>query len=253
MNMADLPTRRAIASALLRPQPAHARRHEFMIVSFATDADALARVLPQPLRPDHSPTATLLFIAAPAIDGSTDLAARLTVDARLYGAPVQYVVRNYSEEVPADASPFDTAAGYGRVRWVIVHDTMTAIVEHGGRPLAIAGLGTRSAPAAEATAAYVRRLLQPQVHLRRVPGMPGRSALHQLIGRTFADLMRRQVRGGAAQVELAGNATVLPVRQTAAGIHLIADVAFSPAQVVHDDRLRDSTVLLRSLPTEALA
>jgi acetoacetate decarboxylase len=250
MNMAELPTGRAIAAVM---RSARCRRHEFILASFATDIDALARLLPRPLRPDRSPLATLTFIAASAIDGSTDLSARLTVDARLYGAPVQFVLRSYAEQPPADASSFDTDAGYGRVRWVMVHETMTAIVEHGGRPLAIAGLGARSALALDTTDAYVTRLLQPQLHLRRLPGVPGRPALTQLIARTYSDFSRPQFRGGAAQVELAGISSALPVRQTLPGVHLVAELALSPAQVVHDDRLRDSSALLRSLTTEAFA
>jgi acetoacetate decarboxylase len=108
------------------------------------------------------------------------------------------------------------------------------------------------APAA-ADAQMICLLRQPQVHLRRVPGLPGRAALRQLIARTFADVAVVQARSGAGQVDLAATAAALPVRRSLAGFHLLVDLMPTPAHVVHDDRLRDSSVLLGSLQPEALA
>jgi acetoacetate decarboxylase len=253
MNLADLPTHRTLAAASMRPLPARVQRHEFLLVSFETDPEALVRLLPSPLRPDFSPTATVQFGVAMTAGGDVDFGARLTVAARLYGKAVQFVVRSYAEQAPADASPFDVDARLGRVRWIIVHDTFNAIFEQAGRPLAIASLGAGSALVPAAADAHMARLLQPQVHLRRVPGVSGRPALTQLIGRTFSDFALVQARGGTAQVDLAATEAALPVRRTLGGVHLIADLMTMPALVVHDDRLRDSSVLLSSVLPVAVA
>jgi acetoacetate decarboxylase len=62
-----------------------------------------------------------------------------------------------------------------------------------------------------------------------------------------------QARGGTAQVDLAATEAALPVRRTLGGVHLIADLMTMPALVVHDDRLRDSSVLLSSVLPVAVA
>ncbi len=219
MNLADLHN--------LQPAVAP-RRCEALVVCFRSDREAIAALLPAPLRADGSAAATLQFSAMPAADGrGVDIETQLAVDAELDGMPVAFVARRWVGEWPADG---DDEAGLapGRARLIDLHDRLTGVLESGGRAIAMASVARRSRlldaltpryPAA-AAAAWLAR---PQVSLRRSAGRNSPPE-QRLIRRTVEGIEVRQAHSGAAELELTAVGGFLPPQALLGGVHIIADV-----------------------------
>lgn len=203
------------------------RSCETLVVGYEADAGAIAALLPPPLRPDGSNAVSLRFTAAPADVRGVDVVAQLSIDAELDGMPVQYVVRSWAEAPPAGESAIDPSLACGRARLIDVHDQLTAVLESGGRVIAIAAVDlrrhllasrVRECPAA-AVAAWLAR---PQV-FRPLTGENGYRAARRLATRRFVDIQVQHA-VSAADLDLVGDFGPLPLRSVLGAAHFVADL-----------------------------
>lgn len=215
-------------------QPAAApRRCETLLVCFRTDREAIAALLPAPLRADGSAAATLQFSATPAADGrGVDIETRLAVDAELDGIPVAFVARRWVVEWPADGED-EACLVPGRARLIEFHDRLAGVLESGGRAIAVASVARRSRLLDASTprypaAAAATWMARPQVSLRRSAGRGG-PLESRLIRRTVEGIEVREAHGGAAELELAAVGGFLPPHTVLGGVHIIADILPGPS------------------------
>ncbi len=245
MNLAEVlnlqPRRRARPGA---PSATRVVDREHLLVDYRTDAAAIRALLPQPLRPEGSHTVSLQFIATPAADGrGADIESRIAIPAWLRGTPVEFVVRTFVDDTPDTVDHWEPARRSGRSRLVIVHDTLTGVLESSGRAVAVASMGykhqhfvcgaerLRACPAAD----VARRLARTQLQLRRIVGADGRIVLAHLIGAAPRVIKVKGAWAGPAELylpSLAGGP--LPVREVLGGVHLIADLMVPAHSVVVD-------------------
>ena len=126
MNLADMLNLRA---------PARARcvtNRELLVVCYESDPAAIRALLPEPLQPDGSGTVALEFVATPAPGAGAETEARVTIPAWWRGTAVDFVLRTWLDE-DDDAREADDSLRTGHSRLVIVHDTLTGMLESGGR------------------------------------------------------------------------------------------------------------------------
>jgi acetoacetate decarboxylase len=237
MNLAEMLNLRA---------PARARRvtnRELLVVRYRSDAGAIRALLPEPLQPDGSGTVALEFLATPVPGAGAETEVRVTIPAWSRGTPVDFVLRTWIDE-DDDAQDADESLRTGHSRLVIVHDTLTGMLESAGRAVAVASMGyrrqhfvcgaerLRDCPADE----VVQRLSRTQVRLQRVTDGAGRVLAAQLVGCRAQNVRVKGAWAGPAQLYLPSlAASPLPVRELLGGLHCVADLTLPAPRVLHDD------------------
>lgn len=236
----------------LRPQRAAGEQgaqrriveREQLVVTYRSDPAAIRALLPEPLKPDGSHTVSLEFIATPDAAGrGADVQSRGAIPAWFRGTPVEFVARSFIDETPDAVERWDAARRPGHSRLVIVHDTLTGVLEAEGRAVAVASMGykhqhfvcgaerLRACP----TEDVALRLARMQVQLRRIVDGDGRVVLAQLVGAAATAIEVKDAWAGPAQLYLPTlAASPLPVREVLGGVHLIADLALAAPRVLVD-------------------
>lgn len=203
---------------------------EMLIVGFDTDAAAVHALLPVSLAPDGSNTALAEFAAVPEPGGGSRTEFNLLIPA-LHGAePVLYSA--YS--TPDD----DTRPPRASTRLVIVHDTLTGILQIHGRPMAIAAMNYRRADVLERRRAF--GAIAPAETLRRL--RPSRVAAADereappLVVRSWSDIHVHCAWSGPATLDLlwpaASALAALPVNRVHGGLHCVVDFRHEAARLL---------------------
>jgi acetoacetate decarboxylase len=214
MNLAELPS----------DSRARVSERETLIAGFDTDPKALRALLPWSLAADGSNTALAEFAASPDPAGGSRTEFNLLIPA-LYGTErVLYCAYMAGDDVDRSR---------GRARLVIVHDTLTGILELHGRPIAIAAMNYRRADLLEARRRFAAlspadtlRQLRPQ----RVAAFADgglRLARARLVAQPWSDIRVQRAWTGPASLDLLWPANsplaALSVRAVHGGLHCVID------------------------------
>ncbi len=211
--------------------PAHVSDRETLIVGFDTDPVALRALLPWSLAPDGSNTALVEFAAAPDPAGGSRTEFNLLIPA-LFGTE-RVLYRAYAA---GDA----TDGPHGRVRLLVVHDTLTGILELHGRPVAIAAMNYRRADlleqrrrfAALSPADTLRRLRPLRVSALSDGGLPAMRT--RLVAQPWGNIRVQCAWTGPASLDLLWPTTstlaALPVHALHGGLHCVVDFRLQSAQ-----------------------
>lgn len=223
---------------------------EYMIITYDSDPDAIARAVPAPLEPDGSATVLYEFIKMPDSAGFGSYTETGIVIPCLYeGEPV-----NFTSQMYLDISP---PIYGGREIWGfpkkaanptldIVADTLTGTLVYAGERVA---LGTMSykhehllydvgGHRACSDHAIVKKMQKTQVNLKLIPDVDGSLAIAQLVAYELDDIKVKGAWSGDARLHLVPhvNAPVadLPVKHVRGGLHFIADLTLPYGRVLHD-------------------
>ncbi|MFL9903976.1 acetoacetate decarboxylase [Paraburkholderia fungorum] len=212
---------------------------EFLIVTYRTDPDALAAVIPAPLEMTD-PIVKFEFIKMPDSTGFgnyTESGQVIPVSFR--GEHGGYVHAMYLD----DGSPI---AG-GREIWGfpkklaspelrVEKDTIGGILRYGPVPIALATMGYKHRALAHDQ--ILASLQAPNFLLKIIPHVDGSTRICELVRYFCEDVTVKGAWEGPAALELFHHALApvasLPVREVISGVHILSDLTLGLGTVVHD-------------------
>jgi len=240
---ADEVRRRAFAMPLTSPAfppgPYRFVNREFLIISYRTDPDALAAVIPAPLEMTD-PVVKFEFIRMPDSTGFGDYTeAGQVIPVRYQGEAGGYVHAMFLDCEPPIAAgreiwgfPKKLASPELRVD----KDTLEGTLRYGTVKVASATMGYkhRSAPHDRILAA----LTAPNFLLKIIPHVDGTLRICELVRYYCEEVTVKGAWEGPAALELFEHALApvasLPVREVLSGVHILSDLTLGLGTVVHD-------------------
>ena len=212
---------------------------EFMIVSYRTDPDILAKVVPAPLRL-REPVVNYEFIRMPDSNGFGDYTeSGQVIPVEFDGEPGNYVHAMYLDDQPPIAG--------GRELWgfpkkfaqpsLAVHkETLVGTLDFGPLRVVNATMGFKHQVLD--TAAVAKAFEQPNFLLKIIPHVDGSPRICEIVRHNMVDVTIKGAWSGPAAIELFHHALApvaeLPVLEVIAGKHILADLTLALGDVAHD-------------------
>lgn len=237
-----------IMSPAYPPGPYRFVDREFLIITYRTDPDALAAVIPAPLEMTE-PVVKFEFIRMPDSTGFGDYTeAGQVIPVSFRGERGGYVHAMYLNDHPPIAG--------GRELWgfpkklaapklVVEQDTIGGILRYGPVPVALATMGYKHRPVAHDKA--LAALAAPGFLLKIIPHVDGSPRICELVRYFCEDITVKGAWEGPAALVLMHHALApvasLPVREIISGVHILSDLTLGLGTVVHDylDKQRKSS------------
>ncbi|WP_233856177.1 acetoacetate decarboxylase [Paraburkholderia sp. HD33-4] len=228
-----------LTSPAFPPGPYRFVDREFLIVTYRTDPEVLAEMIPAPLEMTD-PIVKFEFIRMPNSTGFGDYTeSGQVIPVRFQGQVGGYVHAMYLD----DMSPI---AG-GREIWgfpkklaspvlCVEKDTIRGVLRYGQIPIAVATMGYkhRALPHDNILAS----LSAPNYLLKIIPHVDGRVRICELVRYFCEDITIKGAWEGPAAIELFHHAlapvAALPVREVISGVHIVSDLTLGLGTVVHD-------------------
>jgi acetoacetate decarboxylase len=213
---------------------------EYLTIAYRSDAAALARAVPEPLRL-RAPEARLQFIRMP---DSTGFGAYALAGQSI---PVWLPQGEAGFYLHASYVNAHTANSGGRELWgfpqklarpalVVERDTLLGLLDFGPVPVARASMGYKHRALGEAEA--VAEIAAPGVLLKIIPHVDGRPRICELVRYRMGDLRCKGGWAGPAALSLTPHALApladLPVLELLSARHVIADATLELGSVIHD-------------------
>jgi acetoacetate decarboxylase len=212
---------------------------EYLVITYRTDPDALARIVPEPLKV-ASPHVRYQFIRMPDSSGFGEYRGSGQV------IPVTYDGKpgNYTHALFLDA---ETPLAGGREIWgfpeklatisfKVETDTLLGTLDYGRIRLATGTMGYKYKT--RDTAEVLRELAEPNYLLKIVPHVDCTPRIVELVRYQFEDVTLKGAWTGPAGLQLAQHALAplseLPVREIVSAAHFVADLTLGLGTVVHD-------------------
>lgn len=234
-----------LTSPAFPPGPYRFVNREFFIVTYCTDPDALAAVVPAPLEVGE-PIVKYEFIRMPDSTGFGDYTESgqvIPVSFREKGGKVQaggYVHAMYLDD--------DSPIAGGRELWgfpkklanpkiAIEKETLVGTLDFGSIRIATATMGYKHRALAEAD--VMPALNAPNFLLKIIPHVDGtRPRVCELVRYYMTDIVFKGAWTGPAALELFHHALApvaqLPVREVIGATHIQTDLTLGMGEVVHD-------------------
>lgn len=242
MKAADVRTR-ASAMPLTNPSyppgPYRFVGREHLIVTYATDPAAVARIVPQPLEP-LGDLVRMDFVSMPDSTGfGIYHGAAQTIPVRLgavEGAYTRLMFLDVHAPIAGGRELWGFPQKLAAPRLGVDRDTLLGGLDFGPVPVASATMGYKH-QVADAGAARAA-LLAPTYLLKIMPHVDGTPRICELVQVTKSDLVLHGAWTGPAALALRPHAlaplTDLPVRAVTGALHVIADYTLDLGTVVHD-------------------
>ncbi|MCP3021182.1 acetoacetate decarboxylase [Cupriavidus basilensis] len=212
---------------------------EFLIITYRTDPDALAAVIPAPLEMTE-PIVKFEFIRMPDSTGFGDYTeSGQVIPVRFKGEHGGYVHAMYLD----DGSPIAA----GREIWGfpkklaspqlrIEKDTIGGVLRYGPVPIAVATMGYKHKTLAHDK--ILASLCAPNFLLKIIPHVDGTARICELVRYFCEDITVKGAWEGPAALELFHHAlapvAALPVLEVISGVHILTDLTLGLGTVVHD-------------------
>ncbi|WP_416047979.1 acetoacetate decarboxylase [Cupriavidus basilensis] len=212
---------------------------EFLIITYRTDPDALAAVIPAPLEMTE-PIVKFEFIRMPDSTGFGDYTeSGQVIPVRFKGEHGGYVHAMYLD----DGSPIAA----GREIWGfpkklaspqlrIEKDTIGGVLRYGPVPIAVATMGYKHKTLAHDK--ILASLCAPNFLLKIIPHVDGTARICELVRYFCEDITVKGAWEGPAGLELFHHAlapvAALPVLEVISGVHILTDLTLGLGTVVHD-------------------
>jgi len=235
--------RRAFAMPLTSPAfppgPYRFVNREFLIISYRTDPDALAAVIPAPLEMTD-PVVKFEFIRMPDSTGFGDYTeAGQVIPVRFRGETGSYVHAMFlDDEAPIAAGreiwgfPKKLASPELRVE----KDTLAGILRYGPVEVALATMGYKYRTLDHER--ILAALTAPNFLLKIIPHVDGTARICELVRYYCEEVTIKGAWEGPAALELFEHALApvasLPVREVLSGMHILSDLTLGLGTVVHD-------------------
>jgi len=228
-----------LTSPAFAPGPYRFVDREFLIVTYRTDRQALAEVIPAPLEMTD-PIVKFEFIRMPDSTGfGSYTESGQVIPVRFQGQPGSYVHAMYLDDMAPIAGgreiwgfPKKLASPELRVE----KDTIGGILRYGQIPVAVATMGYkhRVLPHDKILAS----LSAPNYLLKIIPHVDGTARICELVRYFCEDITVKGAWEGPAALELFHHAlapvAALPVLEVLSGVHILSDLTLGLGTVVHD-------------------
>jgi acetoacetate decarboxylase len=212
---------------------------EFLIITYRTDPDALAEVIPAPLEMTD-PLVKFEFIRMPDSTGFGDYTeSGQVIPVSFQGQRGGYVHAMFLDDEPPIAG--------GREIWgfpkklaspelKVAKDTIGGILRYGPVPVALATMGYKHRTLAHD--AILASLSAPNFLLKIIPHVDGSPRICELVRYFCEDITVKGAWEGPAALELFQHALApvasLPVLEVISGVHIVSDLTLGLGTVVHD-------------------
>jgi acetoacetate decarboxylase len=228
-----------LTSPAYPPGPYRFVNREFLIISYRTDPEALAAVIPAPLEMTD-PIVKFEFIRMPDSTGFGDYTeAGQVIPVRFRGVHGGYVHAMFLDCEPPIAGGreiwgFPKKLASPQLR--IEKDTIGGILKYGPVPVALATMGYkhRALPHDKILAA----LSEPNFLLKIIPHVDGTPRICELVRYFCEEITVKGAWEGPAALELFQHALApvasLPVLEVISGVHILSDLTLGLGEVVHD-------------------
>jgi len=212
---------------------------EFFIVTYRTDPDKLAAVVPAPLEVTD-PVVKFEFIRMPDSNGFGDYTeSGQVIPVRLRGEAGAYVHAMYLDDGPPIFG--------GRELWgfpkklacptlQVARETLVGTLDFGPVRVATATMGYKHKTLAEAD--VMPALTAPNFLLKILPHVDGSARVCELVRYHMTDIVLKGAWWGPAAIDLAHHALApvaeLPVVEVLGATHIQTDLTLGLGEVVHD-------------------
>jgi acetoacetate decarboxylase len=228
-----------LTSPAFPPGPYRFINREYLIITYRTDPEAIARVLPAPLVAPE-PIVKYEFIRMPDSTGFGDYTeSGQVIPVEFNGEKGGYTHSMYLDDEPPILG--------GRELWgfpkklasptlKVAADTLIGTLDYGPLRIATGTMGYKYETLAAETA--LAALRAPGFLLKIIPHVDGKPRICELVRFTLSDLNLHGAWTGPAALDLHPHALApvadLPVREILSATHIKADLTLDLGTVVHD-------------------
>ena len=228
-----------LTSPAYPPGPYRFYNREFFIITYRTDPDALAAVVPAPLEVTD-PVVKYEFIRMPDSTGFGDYTeSGQVIPVAFNGQTGGYVHAMYLDD--------DSPIAGGRELWgfpkklacpklSIEKETLVGTLDFGSVRIATATMGYKHRELAEAD--VMPALTAPNFLLKIIPHVDGTPRICELVQYYMEDIVFKGAWTGPAALDLYGHALApvadLPVLEVLGASHILTDLTLGLGDVVHD-------------------
>ena len=212
---------------------------EFIIITYRTDPDALARVVPAPLLPAE-PIVKYEFINMADSSGlGSYTETGQVIPVTFNGTPGGYTHAMYLDSEAGIASGRELL-GFPKVlaqpKLEIRNDALVGTLDYNGVRVATATMAYKYTPVD--LESVKRTLAAPGFLLKILPNVDGSARVCELVKYFVSDVTVKGAWTGPASLELHPHCFApvakLPVLEIVSSIHLVADLSIMGGEVVHD-------------------
>jgi acetoacetate decarboxylase len=228
-----------LTSPAFPPGPYRFVNREFLIITYRTDPDILAEVIPAPLEMTE-PIVKFEFIKMPDSTGFGDYTESGQVIPVSYkGQRGSYVHAMYLDDMAPIAGGreiwgFPKKLASPQLR--IEKDTIGGILRYGQIPIAVATMGYKYRPLEHDK--ILASLSTPNYLLKIIPHVDGSARICELVEYFCEEVTIKGAWEGPAGLELFHHAlapvAALPVLEVISGVHILSDLTLGLGKVVHD-------------------
>jgi acetoacetate decarboxylase len=212
---------------------------EYLNVLYRTDAEAMRRLVPEPLRVAE-PLVRFEVMRMPDVTGLgsfTESGQVLQVEYQ--GEPADYLHAMYVDSLASIASGREISAfpkKMGTPRLYVDTDTLVGTLDYGTLRVATATMGFKHAPMSEDDARA--EIGRPTYGLKMLPGYDRRPRVLELARSQITDMTIKGAWTGPARLQLFEHALApladLPVREIVSASHILVDLTLGRASCVFD-------------------
>jgi acetoacetate decarboxylase len=212
---------------------------EYLNILYRTDAEAMRRVVPEPLTVDD-PLVKFEVMRMPDVTGLGSFTeSGQVLQVRYQDESADYLHAMYVDSLASIASGREISAfpkKSGTPRLYVDSDTLVGTLDYGTLRVATATMGYKHAPMSDEDA--VAEIGRPTFGLKMLPGYDRRPRILELVRSQITDVTVRGAWTGPARLQLFEHALApladLPVREIVSASHILTDLTLGRASLVFD-------------------
>ena len=215
---------------------------EYFVIVYESDADAIRRLVPEPLQPDGSNQIFYEWIQMPDSSGFGSYhESGVVIPCTFNKEPVNYTCMMFLDDEPpisAGREIWGFPKRWGQPALSVHMDTLTGTLHYAGERVAMGTMAYKHHNLIDDPQKRNEALKKTQVNLKLIPDVAGGPAIAQLVAYNLTDIDVKFNYGGPARLHLVPhvNAPVadLPVVKMIGGKHFLADLTLPYGRVIYD-------------------
>lgn len=228
-----------LTSPAFPPGPYRFVNREYLIITYRTDPEALAAVVPEPLEFDE-PIVKYEFIRMPDSTGFgsyTETGQVIPVKFKgQYGSYSHAMFLNDGPPIYGGRELWGFPKKYAQPNLAVDKDTLVGTLDYGQVRVVVATMGYKHKALDHKTVA--ESLAKPNYLLKIIPHVDGSPRICELVDYRLEDVVLKGAWTGPAALDLRPHALApvadLPVREVISATHILADLTLGLGKVVHD-------------------
>lgn len=228
-----------LTSPAFPPGPYKFVNREFFIITYRTDPDALAAVIPAPLEMTE-PVVKYEFIRMPDSNGFGEyVESGQVIPVSFKGEKGSYVHAMYLNDGPpilGGRELWGFPKKFGSPNLTVARETLVGTLDFGPVRIVTATMGYKHRELKRAD--VMPSLEAPSFLLKIIPHVDGTPRICELVRYNLVDIAFKGAWAGPAAIDLFHHAlapvAALPVREVLGAVHILTDLTLGLGEVVHD-------------------